>query len=437
MGTLRDLIQKSVILPAALLYRGETSVRKELDVLSKMSGDETFARESSADRLRAVLHFARSNIPFYRERARAGAGLEGFPILTKADLIRHATALHAPGRGRFSTKTTGGSTGRAVTVRKNPAGVAAERAATWMAFGWYGIQPGDRAIRLWGTGGGRDRMLKSTVADLAMNRRTLSAFAFDSDRLRQHWDEIQRFSPRYVYGYASVIDELSQLALSDGLAAPEGLKVVISTAEPLWPEQRARIERAFGVPVRNEYGCGEVGPIAYECEAGSLHLMQSHLHCEVHGDDGQEVGPGGTGVLVVTDLMNRAMPLIRYRLEDTVTRADADFRCPCGRRLPVLTQVLGRQYDVLEDSEGRRFHGEAVMYAFEALKNRGRKIRAFQVHQERPGVAHVRYVSSSEGLDTEIKDALAEMLGSIDLSVERVESIPRLASGKHRLITRA
>lgn len=443
---MRDFLQKRWVLPAALRLRGETSTGEELHLLLQLARDPARAREVAKHRLREILAFAASEIPYYAARVQSGSELEAFPSLSKSDLVTHAEALRFPGRLRASAKTTGGSTGQAVTVWKNPEGIASERAATWMAFGWYGVQPGDRAIRLWGTGGGRARVLKSKVADLAMNRRTLSAFAFDAERLRTHWEELCRFRPRYVYGYASVIDELSQIAIADGLSPPDrSLRVVITTAEPLWPAQRERIARAFGVPVRNEYGCGEVGPIAYECEAGSLHLMESHLYCEVHDDEGCEVGPGGTGTLVVTDLMNRAMPLIRYRLEDSVTRAPEGFRCSCGRALSVLTQIVGRQYDFLEDHAGRRFHGEAVMYAFEALKNRGRDIQAFQIHQERPGVARVRFVSSDpagegrdggDGLAEEIAAALTDMLGSIELTVERVPAIPRLPSGKHRLITR-
>ena len=51
------------------------------------------------------------------------------------------------------------------------------------------------------------------------------------------------------------------------------LKAVITTAEVLTVPQRDLLADAFGVPIQNEYGCGEVGPIAYECERGSLHLM--------------------------------------------------------------------------------------------------------------------------------------------------------------------
>ena len=91
--------------------------------------------------------------------ARAGAAdLTRLPLLTKDDLVAHAadmTPFRLP--GTTSWKTTGGSTGVAVRLRKDRAATAAEQAATWRSYRWYGIEPGDRQARFWGIAFSRRR----------------------------------------------------------------------------------------------------------------------------------------------------------------------------------------------------------------------------------------------------------------------------------------
>lgn len=438
-------LHKRIVYPSVLALTGQSGMYRELGRLRTLERDPKALRRVTLGRLARVLDAAR-RVPFYgTSMDRVGAAdrdplmqLSQFPLLRKADLQSRLEELRVPGASRGTRKTTGGSTGEPVTVVKSHHGVARERAASWLGYGWFGVRIGDRAVRFWGEPRTRGRQVRSFLADVAMNRKRLSAFAFREQDLRQYWETCRRFRPRYLYGYASMLEEFARYVLRENLPGRSlNLKVVIPTAEPLTASRRTVMEEAFGSPVQNEYGCGEVGPIAYECPEGLLHIMSQNVLMEVLDKNAEPVGPGGSGEIVVTDLNNRSTLLLRYVLGDYATVASG---CDCGRAFPALSAVWGRAYDFLEDSTGRRYHGEAVMYIFEDLRDRGVEVGRFQVIQGRPGHIRVRVVPPAGGgkpVDTEaIERMCVERLGGMETMIELVDTIPRAASGKIHLIRR-
>lgn len=431
---MRTLVHKGLVLPIALGLRGELGAYRLRRSYAELEFDIDALSRLRHRRLNETLAHAKREAPFY---ARALEGrtpeLSAFPILTKSDVVDRADQLRA---ARGTPKTTGGSTGQAVTVWKDPLAIASERAITWLAFGWYGIGAGDRCIRFWGSGGTADRVRRARLADVAMNRVTASAFAFDEDDMARYWSLMRRYAPRYVYGYVSMLEAISRWAQeADAPALTRPPEVVITTSESLLPPQRAVIGAAFGAPVRNEYGCGEVGPIAYECPEGVLHTADPNLWLEVCDERGDPVPEGSLGQLLVTDLTNRAMPLIRYRVGDSVRTGG---ECRCGRAFGTLLEIAGRAYDFIEDAEGKRYHGEAVMYLFEDLRTRGYRIPKFQVTQRESGVVEVRVVAVADGAEVkqELEALFHQRLGGMLATVSVVDDIPPLDSGKAALIRR-
>ena len=137
----------------------------------------------------------------------------------------------------------------------------------------------------------------------------------------------------------------------------------------------------------------------------------------------------------MTDLHNRATPLLRYDLGDRVVPAPS---CPCGRGLPAFARVFGRAYDFVEAPDGARFHGEFFLYSLEAARDRGLAIRQGQFVQTAPGEIEVRLVPGP-GYDEADARWLAERVsaksaGRFRVRAIEVDEIPREASGKIRLI---
>jgi len=146
------------------------------------------------------------------------------------------------------------------------------------------------------------------------------------DRARNRIDDRL---PDVVIAPRSVLIELARRALPEHRPA-----AWIATGEPLHERHRTHIEAFLGAPVRNLYGCREVGPIAIECRKGALHVLAPLVRVEVVSDAGLNISGEG-GRVLVTPLFNHAAPLLRLDVGDSATWRG--FKgCDCGWALPVL-----------------------------------------------------------------------------------------------------
>jgi phenylacetate-CoA ligase len=229
----------------------------------------------------------------------------------------------------------------------------------------------------------------------------------------------------YLWGYTSSLYALAHEVLR--LRRRDlAMKVAITNAEPLSPEHRQVIQDAFQCPVRETYGLAEMVVAASECEAGRLHLWPEMGVAEVH-----DAGPDGTGDLVCTGLMNRAMPLIRYRVGDRAALDTAGNACGCGRTLPLLSHVEGRLDDAVYTRDGRRIGRLDPVFKTRL------PLHEAQIVQESLSRVRVRVVAGPEVDDAALQpicDRLRDRLGDVEIVLERVDRIPRTARGKFRSV---
>lgn len=395
-------------------------------------------------RLKKITKIAYENSEFYRklydERGfdpYAIKGLEDLtriPTIGKSDLIDSANEITTSGwHFLASSKTTGGSTGEPVRLIKNPMALARERTATNRGYNWAGITLGDSQLRLWGIPHGRNDAWKSKIIDLVANRKRISAFELTDQNLHNYYLDARKFKPKFIYGYVSAVNEFAHFIVRHNLAPIESLKCIVTTSEVLTDADRSNIEGAFKVKVYNEYGCGEVGSIAHECENGSLHIVSDNLIVETDSRKGE------AGELIVTDLFNKVTPLIRYRIGDYGTLSEQ--KCDCGRTLPLLQSVHGRAYDLLLMPDGRQVHPESAIYVFEDLQKVDKFFSKFQVIQTSVDELVINVVPTSrytKGVEKEIIENLKIQLhAGLNVKVNLVAAIEREASGKMRVVKRA
>lgn len=448
LRNLRSAAYRWVLYPGVLALRGESDMYEVLDNLRTFQWAEPEElREYQREKVRGLLEYAYRSVPYYRHQWGKEPlpsevdpldWVRRLPRLTKTELQESREDLMSKERpSRLSKKTTGGSTGEPVTVLKDRDALARERAASWLCYGWFGVEIGDLGARFWGSPTGfRKRRFRYAMADAVMNRIRFSAFSFDEEDLEEYWRKCLRVEPDYFYGYVSMLTEFARyLEAQEYDGGQLGLKTVITTAEALSGPQRSLLEDVLCAPVQNEYGCGEVGPIAYECPEGRLHTMSTNLLVEIIAEDGRRAEPGESGEVVVTDLNNHAMPLVRYRVGDRAVRGEA---CPCGRGFPVLEEITGRAYDFVEDTTGRRYHGEYFMYLFEDLRERGASVGRFRLRQVSDRELVVEMVHPSGGLSQEderfLRDRLRRDMPEMDVRIQYRENMERAPSGKTRVI---
>jgi len=202
---------------------------------------------------------------------------------------------------------------------------------------------------------------------------------------------------------------------------------IISTAETLLPSERADIEGRFGQIVFDRYGCEEVSLIASECIAhDGLHMSAEGIYVEVIGGDATTPGS-----VVVTDLVNRGMPIIRYEVGDLATFKPG--MCGCGRGLPRLGRVFGRTSDVLYAPDGRQISGVSILDTF-VIHVPG--LRQAQIIQDRIDHLRIRVVrdrgfdaASERQLSRSVQDAFGVEMSH---TLKFVDSIEPTARGKYQ-----
>lgn len=394
-------------------------------------------------KLARVLEVAAARTDFYRERlAAAGieparatlADLSAIPPLTKADIRAHLDAMIWWGvPGGLHRATTGGSTGQPVAFYMDRARQAADQAARIRTRRWFGIEPGERELYLWGSpieSGARDRI--RSLRDRLINHRMISAFRMTPARLADYLREIRSFDPAHLFGYPSSLATLARFALSRSSRPPTpALKAVFTTGETLDPADRDLIAACFRVPVADGYGAREAGFIAHECPHGRMHVAAECVLLELLDDAGRPVPVGAAGEVVVTNLDNLGMPLIRYRTGDT---ARLDPRpCPCGRTLPVLGGIEGRRTDRLLRADGGSAHALSAIYVLRDEPG----VTRFHVRQRVDLSLDVRVVPAAgwdHGASQRVSDRLSRQLGGVPVRLSLVESIEPAASGKYRCV---
>jgi phenylacetate-CoA ligase len=240
--------------------------------------------------------------------------------------------------------------------------------------------------------------------------------------------------PELIVSYVQPIYELARFAEREKIAmVPQ--KAILTSAGTLYPYMREKIEAVFKCKVFDRYGCREVGDIACECDSHrGLHVFPWGSYVEIVDDEGRPVPKGTEGNIVVTSLINFAMPLVRYFIEDRgILSARED--CTCGRRGQIFEKILGRTIDVFRTQEGAIIGGE---YFANCIRDRSWVLK-FQAIQRSEKQVIFKFVSSAAVPDPgELEDirvkTRAVMGDDCDVDFEFVADIPTSASGKYRYI---
>jgi len=318
------------------------------------------------ERVRRLVAHAYHRVPYYRalfERneikpgdIRTVADLRFFPITGKSNLQPlpvDEVVTQGLDPARLVTHRTSGSSGEPFTIRRS---WIEERllGAFWLrALHQFGLRPRDRRVTV-------ARVPTADPADHQMPQRIVQAVGLYRQKVVDCLLEpekivraLRRLRPDVLTGFPGV---LSQIAPSVGdderpLVRP---RLMVVGGEVLTPLMRRQISDAFQAPLFETYGSHEFNLLAWQCkDTGEFHVCDDAIVLEVL-KDGRPAAVGERGEVVATSLHSFAMPFIRYRLGDLVTRgAEA---CPCGQPFSVIGVVQGRMIDYFPLPDGRALH---------------------------------------------------------------------------------
>ncbi|HEY6447994.1 MAG TPA: hypothetical protein VIY53_16145 [Acidobacteriaceae bacterium] len=414
---------------------------ERFDALPRQQQSDVQAR-----RVRAILDHAYETSPYYRRvfdeigfRSVDWSAGQPIPVpeLTR-DLLRTnledvCSRIFPPEQLRKAF--TGGTTAPPITLWRDLEGLRNKTALQYHLNRYSEYDQGTRVLRIWGA----ERDLEDHPSwrwrfyeEKLLGRVNCGAGQLSDASFRSFLGKLNRHQPEILYGYSSTLALFADWLRASGSPWHQP-RLVIATAETLTNEQRLILEQTFACEVTVHYGSRDVGMVAAECPEG----RRLHFHpwaCYVELLPAGMSPAGALYRLVITDLLNYGMPLIRYDTGDCVLFDESP--CLCGSWYPSVTAVLGRATDNLVLPDG------SLMASAPLIARAGRTfrtIRQVQLVQRAIDQFHLRFSSLGEAsaADQELTAFLSDVEDAFRIplqwTIERVPEIPRERSGKMRV----
>jgi phenylacetate-CoA ligase len=419
---------------------------RRLKVLRELERSQWLPQETlrarQRERLQHILAYAAAHCPYYERLFRQSrfdpahfeeAAFARLPLLTKS-LIRSSTdelLSRQFTRAQLGEHKTGGSTGVALTTYFDRDWLEIRTADALRSDQWAGAFHGMKVAALWGNPP-LARSAKERLRRLLIDRFVfLDTIDLNQRSLGEFVSAWRRERPEVLFGHSHSLYMLARYLREEQITdlRPRG---IVSTSMMLVAHERSLIEQVFGCQVTDRYGCEEVGLIACECERHEgMHLDIEHLYIEFLREDGSAAAAGEEGAIVLTDLYNRGMPFIRYRIEDVGVWTQRS--CSCGRGLPLMERVTGRVADYLKRRDGSLVAGVSLV---ERTLTAIAGIEQLQIVQPSRDEIVLNVVRATDFTAASEAALLAELHGvfgeGITFRTQFLERMPQERSGKYR-----
>lgn len=431
-------VSRNLFAPLWAMYEGSPYLRHLKRFQKTQYADRDDMLKWQWEKLAGLFQHAVGNTAFYADKYK-GRRLDGWddlgklPLLTKDEIRSSADDMIAAGYDKSSLfrMKTSGSTGVSLELFMDEDSLQWKRGCTVRHDMWTGWRLGERVGAIWGNPE-QYADWRSRLRNLLLIRHIpLDTLKMDEGIMDRYHETLLEKRPTVLFGHAHSLYLFAKYCESKGYddIRPKG---IISTAMVLHDFERTVLERVFDCGVFNRYGCEEVSLIGSECDAHrGLHVNMDTLVVEVVDGEGRPLPEGEAGAIVVTDLTNMAMPVIRYKVGDVGVLSNAF--CPCGRTAPLITSLEGRIADYVQLADGSYVSGISLTENFHmALPG----VKQLQIIQEELDRLTFRIVPAgtwaeedAAALDGLIRKRFGE---TMRYDVELVASIQSEDSGKYR-----
>ncbi len=402
-------------------------------------------REYQWQEVEEIINYAYEHVPYYRKKfdnahikpsdIKSFDDLSKIPYLEKEEVRLHSEELISDEYRKedLFSHPTSGSTGTPMMLYNDRLATIRNYAIRW-AQCRPGLNRKDKNVNFTGL----------ELLDPAQNKppfwrmnwagrqRLYSVFHMNDETLPFYIDDLIKFNPVWMYGYPSAIYTVAEFILRKRLDYPVPPKAIIVSSEQCLPHYRQAMEQAFKTKVWDEYGQGEMAGLAFECKCGKLHEKPEYALMEFvpTGEKDDETG-FDVYELVCTSFVNKAWPLIRYRVGDLAV-INPDAKCSEGLAGKVIETIYGRTGHFLIAADGTKISNISVM------AKKCRNIQLMQVVQEELGRVKLVIVPD-ENYDKQRDEPFTieqfrKKLGDesrMKIEVEYVDQIPLTKSGKY------
>jgi len=243
---------------------------------------------------------------------------------------------------------------------------------------------------------------------------------------------LQKYNPVLIDGYAESFNFLAQY-INNNNNFKINPKAIISSAQILPDQSRAIIESKLNTKVYDKYGSREFSGIAYESCESNIHLVVAENYIVEIIKNNKSAKAGEIGEIVITDLNNYCMPLIRYKIGDLAVKIADEYTSPCGRGLPAIGRIEGRVQAIIFCGNGKYLPGTFFAHFF---KEYSHVIQQYKVVQTIKSQIELFIVKgprfTSESMKNIINDLMRFMGEETKMNIKYVDKIPMVRTGKQQ-----
>ena len=363
-------------------YRNPSLPKIYRELKASESLDISLLKAMQFEKLKETLVFAQQYSPFYARKFseinfspqkdfNTLADIKKIKVINKADLLKYNSDIHTtfPFKQVFKSETSGTS-GQVLKFKKDEYWDSFNRASAMRGYSWHGVNMWDKNGYFWGYNIDSTKRLRIRIQDKLQNRFRL--FSYNEENIRNFVKRLQ--SAKYFSGYSSMIYEVAKIINHKQINTDAfRLKMIKGTSEKIFDSYQSEVQKAFGLKIISEYGAAESGIIAFECPHGKMHINMEGVYTEE--EDGE---------IIVTNLVARSFPVIRYKLGDYVKMKPNDFKCSCGMSHPVIESVTGRVGKQIQGTK-KTYPSLTFYYVFKNLALEHHLELNYQAHQYEKG----------------------------------------------------
>lgn len=409
--------------------------RKHYKEIQKIFYGTNGAKELQQTLLSNILHYATLHTDYYKDVN--PEVLNNFPVITKSDIITYMEAMfskeYKTKREALKIMCTSGSSGTPFKIYQDANKVLRNKADLVFFYNIGGYYIGDRMyyMRIW-----TEMNKKSKIQLYRDNFRMLDASYLDILGSNKFIKTINSYKKeKVILGYASSFTALMNHLEYENIEDWK-IKSIFTQAEELPIKVKRKMRDMFKCPVMSRYSNQENGIIAqqprtgedyFELNTGSYFVEFLKLNSDEPADEMEEAR------IVITDLFNRAIPMIRYDTEDIGIYSYITDKN--GRKQKVLNKIIGRRSDYLYSNKKEKLAPQT----FSVLMWKYNCIKQYQLIQEDYDIITLKLVYKENKRENNIEEQLIESIKQLfgdrtKINIQNVENIPIAASGKRKYI---
>ena len=371
-----------------------------------------------------------------------------YPILTRKHLQENRYNIFSDGYEKLYyaqqliSQSSSGTSGVPVYVYWDPKDYYCSMRVLWnKRLKYYGIHPYQKYVKftlnsiVGGEYNDEIMWLKESPNVLNINRSSLRT----PKDYRRLIEKIEEFEPKWLYIQPYILRKIVEAYITYNITPPPSISYVESVGELLPLELKDRAAKLYNAPVANMYGSEEMNGIAYECPFHQMHILSENVYVECQNITGTH--PFGQGEAIITNLVNKAMPLIRYNQGDIITLENLYRPCPCGSTEPVVSKITGRVYENITVGEldlnpymllstlsniNNQFNSILTSYRFEYSKSNRRLVCFIELTEQKK--------SWFENLKNEILSVLIPKIMSFGVAVDICHEEVHNWNSKHKIL---